>query len=200
MNTLPFYTVDDIKRALPMPRAIEAMRAAFRALGEGRVTMPVRLPINTPHGVTLFMPAFIDDGASGQLGQKIVSVYAGNRAKGMPVIHALVTVVDATTGVPTALLDGTYLTALRTGAVSGLATDYLATSDASVLTIIGAGGQAECQIAAVCAVRPITRVNIISRGASAQALVNRLAAADPTRAYAVATTIVKRRSAQPMSS
>jgi ornithine cyclodeaminase/alanine dehydrogenase-like protein (mu-crystallin family) len=186
MSNLPYFTRDDIRAALPMPAAIDAMRGAFRALGQGRVTMPVRLPINTLHGVTLFMPAFIDDGGAGQLGQKIVSVYAANRAQGLPVIHALVTVIDAMTGVPTALLDGTYLTALRTGAVSGLATDLLAQPTAHVLTIIGAGGQAACQIEAVCAVRPITTVNIISRGESAAALVSQLAAADPARRYVVA--------------
>jgi ornithine cyclodeaminase len=190
MPTLPFYTAEDIRRALPMPAAIDAMRAAFRALGQGRVTMPVRLPIDTQNGVTLFMPAFIDDGAdggSGQLGQKIVSVYAGNRARGLPVIHALVTVVDAVTGQPKALLDGTYLTALRTGAVSGLATDLLARVDPRVLTIIGAGAQAPCQIEGVLAARPsITTVNIVSRGDSADALATALRANDARRDYVMA--------------
>jgi ornithine cyclodeaminase/alanine dehydrogenase-like protein (mu-crystallin family) len=183
MQTIPFYTADDVRRALPMPRAIDAMRNAFVALGEGRVTMPVRMPIHTAAGVTLFMPAYIKDAEGGQLGQKIVSVYLGNRQKGLPVIHAIVTVVDASTGQPVALLDGTYLTRLRTGAVSGLATALLARPDASVLTIIGAGGQAECQIEAVCAVRPITQVNILSRSASAEHLAARLAAQDVTRRY-----------------
>jgi alanine dehydrogenase len=190
MQTIPFFNADDIRRALPMPAAIDAMRAAFRALGQGRVTMPVRLPINTPNGVTLFMPAYIDDspdGGAGQLGQKIVSVYAGNRDKGLPVIHAIVTVVDAVTGAPKALLDGTYLTALRTGAVSGLATDLLAQPDPRVLTIIGAGAQAACQVEAVLAARPsVEKIHVISRGDSAAALAAQLRADDPSREYTVA--------------
>jgi alanine dehydrogenase len=183
MKTLPYFSADDVREALPMRAAIGAMREAFVALGEGRVNMPVRIQLPTPAGVTLFMPAYINDGAAGQLGQKIVSVYLGNRARNLPVIHAIVTVVDAVTGQPAAILDGTYLTALRTGAVSGLATDLLAQDDARVLTIIGAGGQARCQIEAVCAVRPIDMVNIISRGASASALAAELQAADASRRY-----------------
>jgi alanine dehydrogenase len=183
--TFPYLTEVDIRHVLPMPAAIEAMRDAFAALGEGRVSMPVRLPVNTPHGVSLFMPASIAgrDGQPGQFGQKTVSVFAGNRERGLPVIHALVTLIDDVTGVPVALLDGTYLTALRTGAVSGLATDLLAKPDAAVMTMVGAGGQARTQIEAVCAVRPITRVNIVSRGNSAFALAAQLALADPSRQY-----------------
>lgn len=196
MSTIPYYTADDVRRALPMPRAIEVMRAAFCALGEGRVTMPVRIPLNVPDGVTLFMPAYIapEDGAAqnaaaggapvkGQLGMKLVSVFTKNPARGLPVIHALVTVVDDQTGAPIALIDGTYLTRLRTGAVSGLATDFLAQPGAQVLTIIGAGGQAACQIEAVCAVRPITTVNIVSRGESAAQLAATLGAQDAGRRY-----------------
>ncbi len=187
MKQIRFFSAEDVRKALPMPAAIAAMREAFIALGQGRVTMPVRIPLNTRAGVTLFMPAHIDDGSAGQVGQKIVSVYPGNHAKGLPVIHAIITIVDATTGQPSAILDGTYLTALRTGAVSGLATDLLARDDARVLTIIGAGGQARCQIEAVCAVRPIQTVNIVSRGASSAALAAELQAADPSRRYVDAT-------------
>jgi ornithine cyclodeaminase len=187
MTQIPYLSADDVRAALPMPAAIAAMREAFVALGQGRVTMPVRIPINTRAGVTLFMPAFIDDGAAGQLGQKIVSVYPGNRTRGLPVINAIVTVVDTTTGRPCAILDGVYLTALRTGAVTGLATDLLAQDHASVLTLIGAGGQARCQIEAVCAVRPIKTVNIVSRGVSAAVLAAELQAADPSRRYLDAT-------------
>jgi ornithine cyclodeaminase/alanine dehydrogenase-like protein (mu-crystallin family) len=167
-----------------MAAAVEAMRGAFRALHTGKVVMPVRLGVRTPQGITLFMPAF--DGGKG-LGQKAVSVYGGNPGKGLPTIHALVTVFDADTGVPLAILEGTYLTRLRTGAVTGLAVDVLAKQDATVLTIFGAGATAEGQIEGVCAVRPIEMVNIVSRGASARLLAERLQAEDRTHTYVAVT-------------
>jgi ornithine cyclodeaminase len=185
MNTLPYYSADEIKKALPMSAAIEVMRSAFQALHAGAVTMPVRLGMNIPNGLCLFMPAHI---AGGGLGQKVVTVFPGNPANGLPTIHAIVLLLDATNGQPKALLEGTYLTALRTGAVTGLATDILANPAAAVLTIFGAGGQATHQIEAVCAVRPIREVRIISRGASAAQLATRLGDADPSRRY-VAITI-----------
>jgi ornithine cyclodeaminase len=166
-----------------MRQAIEVMRAAFRALHAGSVEMPVRVGVKSHHGVTLLMPAF--DGARA-LGQKAVSVYGDNPQRGLPTIHALVTLFDAGTGAPIALLEGAYLTALRTGAVTGLAVDLLAKPDARVLTIFGAGGTARGQIEAVCAVRPIECVNIVSRGDSARRLAARLQVADGSRRYAAA--------------
>lgn len=186
MTSIPYISAAEVRSALPMAKAIDVMHDAFRALGEGRVSMPQRIPINTPGGVTFFMPGYVATDDGGQLAQKIVSVYGGNRSAGLPVIHALVTVLDPRTGAPKAILDGTYLTALRTGAVSGLATRYLARHDTHVLTIIGAGGQAASQIEAVCAVRPIQTVNIISRGDSAATLAARLSATDPSRRYVAA--------------
>jgi ornithine cyclodeaminase len=79
-------------------------------------------------------------------------------------VIATLLVIDAKTGQPRALLDGTYLTALRTGAGSGLATDLLAAPDAAILGVIGAGAQARTQIEAVLAVRPIREIRIFSRG------------------------------------
>lgn len=185
MNTLPYYTADDIRKALPMPAAIEVMRAAFRALHAGAVTMPVRLGMNTPNGLCLFMPAHIQGGG---LGQKVVTVFPGNPANGLPTIHAIILLLDPANGQPKALLEGTYLTALRTGAVTGLATDLLANPQARVLTIFGAGGQAAHQIEAVCAVRPIEEVRIISRSHSAARLAGQLAKSDPARRYIAHTT------------
>jgi ornithine cyclodeaminase/alanine dehydrogenase-like protein (mu-crystallin family) len=102
------------------------------------------------------MPAYLAD--DDQMAVKIVSVFNDNPTKGLPLIHALVVVVDAATGIPKAVMDGTYLTALRTGAVSGAATDLLARSDARFAAILGAGAQGRTQLEAVCAVRPIEQV------------------------------------------
>jgi ornithine cyclodeaminase/alanine dehydrogenase-like protein (mu-crystallin family) len=91
---------------------------------------------------------------------KIVSVFNDNPAQGLPLIHALVVAVDATTGEPIAVMDGTYLTALRTGAASGAATDLLARPDARTAAIFGAGVQGRTQLEAICAVRPIQQVRV----------------------------------------
>jgi alanine dehydrogenase len=148
----------DVQRLVPMPDAIELMKRAFAELSAGRTVSPLRtvIPVEQHHGDALFMPAHVP--AMDALGVKVVSVFKDNTAKGLPVIHALVCLVDAETGQPLAIMDGTYLTALRTGAVSGAATDLLARPDSRTLVAIGAGAQGATQIAAVCAVRPIERI------------------------------------------
>ncbi|MFW9871368.1 MAG: ornithine cyclodeaminase family protein [Candidatus Thorarchaeota archaeon] len=152
---LRILSADDVRRALPMAQAVEAMKAAFSQLSAGRADVPLRTPVEVPghNGVTLFMPAYLAD--DDQMAVKIVSVFNDNPAKGLPLIHALVVVVDASTGRPQAAMDGTYLTALRTGAVSGAATDLLARRDSHRAAIFGAGAQGRTQLEAVCAVRPI---------------------------------------------
>jgi len=146
---------EDVRRALPMRQAIEAMKRAFAQLSTGQANVPLRVPLQVPrhNGVTLFMPAYL--AADDQMAIKIVSVFNDNPAQGLPLIHALVVVVDATTGTPAAVMDGTYLTALRTGAASGAATDLLARPDASTAAVFGAGAQGRTQLEAVCAVRSI---------------------------------------------
>ena len=146
---------EDVRQSLPMHEAIEAMKAAFAQLSTGQADVPLRVALEAPrhNGVTLFMPAYLP--ADDRMAVKIVSVFNDNPARGLPLIHALVVVVDATTGKPAAVMDGTYLTALRTGAASGAATDLLARQDARTAAIFGAGVQGRTQLEAVCAVRPI---------------------------------------------
>ena len=132
--------------------------------------MPIRLALETEHGVSLFMPAHLRE--SGNAGAKVVSVNPGNPTRGLPAIHAVVLVLDVTTGRPTALMDGTWLTALRTGAVGGLAADLLARRDAKILALFGAGVQARTQLEAVRCVREIDEVRVVSPSrASADRLV-----------------------------
>jgi len=151
----------DVRAAIDMRQAIEAMREAFGQLAAGQATVPLRTPVETEKGLTLFMPAYLR--GTGDLGAKIVSVYPDNPALGLPTITAVVIVLDGQTGQPLALMDGTYLTALRTGAASGLATELLARRDAQVVAVFGAGVQARTQLEAVRAVRPIREVRIVSR-------------------------------------
>jgi len=144
-----------VRQALPMHQAIETVKGAFAQLSTGQADVPLRLALNVPrhNGVTLLMPAYLR--TDEQMAIKIVSVFHENPAQGLPLIHALVVVVDATTGRPAAIMDGIYLTALRTGAASGAATDLLARQDTHIAAIFGAGAQGRTHLEAVCAVRPI---------------------------------------------
>ncbi len=159
-------TATDVRASLPMPSAIEAMRDAFRCLAEGRAEIPLRTAVRIPErdAVTLVMPARCDLPLG--LGGKLVSVFPGNPSRGLPLIHAAVVLLDPETGVPQALVEGTALTAIRTGAASGLATDLLARRDAAVLAVIGSGAQARTQVEAVCCVRNIEHVFVYSRTAA----------------------------------
>jgi ornithine cyclodeaminase len=168
----------DVRRAAPMPAAIDAVATAFAQLSTGQATVPLRVPIGQPKhdSHTFFMPALLAE--SNALGLKVVSVFPHNQERHqLPSIHALVVLIDAETGQPIAAMDGTYLTALRTGASSGAATRALARPDARVLALFGAGAQAPAQVQAVCAARPIERVWIVNRTrARAEALIGTLEA------------------------
>jgi ornithine cyclodeaminase len=120
------------------------------------------------------MPAWGEAG----VGVKLVTLTGSNPGLGLPFIHALYVLFDAETQAPVATLDGAALTALRTAAVSGLATRLLAREDASRLVLFGAGVQARSHLEAMRAVRPIEEVVVVSRGAGrAAALVERADAA-----------------------
>lgn len=160
---MQLLTRGDIERAMPMADAIVLVREAFHALSTGRAAAPLRTAVRLPEhdGVTLVMPGYV--GPSDALAVKVVSVRDRNPARGLPRVNALVVLVDPATGEPAAVMNGRYLTALRTGAASGVATDLLARPDAAVLAVIGAGAQAREQIVAVAAVRSIRRVLVYAR-------------------------------------
>jgi ornithine cyclodeaminase len=140
-----------------MDQTIAAMKDAYAALSDGRAEVPLRarLPIDIHQGVSLFMPAYVQDQAGESLAIKIVSVFPENASLNLPIIHAAVLVIDSGTGRILAMLEGGTLTAIRTGAGCGAATDLLARPDSRVAAIFGAGVQARTQLEAICAVRPI---------------------------------------------
>lgn len=148
----------DLKTLVPMDQAVELMKVAFRELSAGRAQAPLRsvVEVNADPSAMLMMPGFVP--ASAALGFKTVAFFAGNAARGLPTIHALVCLIDHETGVPLGIMEGGFVTALRTGAVSGAATDLLARADSRTVTVIGAGVQGVTQAAAVCSVRPIERI------------------------------------------
>jgi len=148
----------DVTRCLDMKMAIQTMEKAFSQLSAHRAKVPLRtsLEIDEHNGVSLFMPAYLPE--TGQIALKTVCVFKNNPQKGLPAIHAMVQVFDAQTGIPLAVMDGEVLTALRTGAASGLATKILANKTAQTVAIIGAGVQGRTQLEAVCNVRDIQQV------------------------------------------
>ena len=158
-------TRSDVESLLTIEDAIEAVEDGFRQLALGNVEMPQRLATTIgPHnGLHLSMPAFVDR-EPGTLTTKIITVYPDNPAKHlMPMIQGVLMLYDAENGELLALMDAEHLTAMRTGAASGVATRALAKPDASFVTLFGAGAQAGAQLAAVCAVRPIERVFVVTK-------------------------------------
>ncbi len=148
----------ELQRILTMPDAISAMRRAFVALHSKQAIIPQRihLDVPAPKGVALFMPAYLDQ----SIGIKTVTLFDDNPKHGIPYIQGMYCLFDGANGTPTAIMDGKTLTAIRTGAASGLATDLLAREDAEVVAILGAGVQARTQLEAVCAVREIKRASV----------------------------------------
>jgi ornithine cyclodeaminase len=156
---LRLLSAADLRAALPMPAAVAAMRLAFTALSTGQAEVPLRTPLPVPpaEGLALFMPAYLP--GSG-LGAKIVTVFPHNPAHGRPMIHGLVVILDPATGEPLALCDGAFLTAWRTGAASGLATELLARADARVGAVLGCGAQGRTQALAIDAVRDLETIKV----------------------------------------
>jgi ornithine cyclodeaminase/alanine dehydrogenase-like protein (mu-crystallin family) len=159
----------DVARALTMCEAIEAVRRGFIELSAGSAQVPLRASLDAARhdGVTLVMPGYLAE--TDALAVKVVSIHPRNSVLDLPLIHALVLVIEPTTGRVRAAIEGSSLTALRTGAASGLATELLARRDAHTAAIFGAGRQARTQLLAVCAVRPVRRVFICAPRAAAVA-------------------------------
>ncbi len=151
---------EDVRRALPMRDAIEAMKQAFAAFSSGQAVVPERIHLEVPDhdGVSLFMPALVSGDEGQSLAIKAVSVFDRNAQRGLARIQAAVLVLEPDTGRPVALLEGASLTGIRTAAGSGAATDLLARSDSRTLAVFGAGVQARTHIEAVCTVRAIKTV------------------------------------------
>lgn len=151
----------EVHQSLDFPALIDALAAMFKAGCE--------VPLRHHHGVAvpgapdatlLLMPAW-QPGAA--LGIKIVNVFPGNAAKSLPAVMGQYLLLDATTGAPRALIDGTALTLRRTAAASALASRFLSRKDSARLLMVGTGALAPHLIAAHCAVRPIRHVTIWGR-------------------------------------
>lgn len=150
----------DIQKIFTVRDAIAAVKQAFAIYSQGKSIVPLRMNIDMPKqkGQSLFMPAYVEE--LDTAGIKIVSVFPNNIHKGLPSVPAKMLLLDGKTGEVCCIMDGTYLTQLRTGAASGAATDLLAKRDAENMVLIGTGGQAAAQLESVLAVRSIRNVKV----------------------------------------
>ncbi len=149
-----FLSESDIKAALDMKGAIDALEMAFRVHSEGMTKTPVRthLDLDTVNGIGLFMPSWVEPIKA--MGIKTVTVYQDNPGRNLPVIQGTVQLFDGETGAPLSVMEASYITKLRTGASSGVATRYLAPQGATRAAIIGTGAQAYTQLWAVLTAVP----------------------------------------------
>ena len=152
---------DDIRKVFSMRDAIEADKECYKAFSEGKFEVPLRAVINGSEGNFLFMPAYSEEMKAA--GLKIVNIMPGNPARGLPASIGQVLLINGETGEVKALMDGTYITALRTAAASGAAFDLFGLSDASVGAMIGTGSQAMCQLEAMLSVRDLKEVRVAAR-------------------------------------
>jgi alanine dehydrogenase len=170
----------DLERLLTPRDVIDALRDAFAGYARGLASVPARSgsPVSDD-GLLLVMPAALRsiDDTPGIAGVKVLTVHRENRARGVPTIHAMYALLDATTGTPLALLEGTFVTAVRTGATSALAARFLARPDSRSVACFGAGVQAGFQLRCLASVLPLAEVEVVGR--------------DPERAHAFAEAMAR---------
>lgn len=156
-------TRSDLEKVLSMKDVIEVVERAFSELTMSTATLPPRtgITITEKAGWMGVMPAYLQK--MGSLSTKIVTVFEKNFEKKLPTIMATVILNSTETGAPLAIMEGTFITAMRTGAVSGVATKYLAREDSRTVGVFGAGVQARAQLMAICAVRNVKKAFVYDK-------------------------------------
>lgn len=151
---------EDIKQVFTMQDAVKAVKKAFCLVAEGKCDAPLRTNIQAEKygGCFLFMPAYVEEIDTASL--KVINIFPHNIDNGLPSSPAQVFLIDGTTGIVSAVLDGTYVTQLRTGAASGAAFDVLAKKDCRTGALIGTGGQAPAQLEGMLAARKLKEVRV----------------------------------------
>jgi ornithine cyclodeaminase/alanine dehydrogenase-like protein (mu-crystallin family) len=164
MSDVRILDHDDVTRLLPMGECIDVMAGALAALARGEVHNPLRFVVRPPEEQSLLglMPAH-RGGSEKVWGLKTIAIFPGNSARGLDSHQGFVALFDGETGVPLTLMNAGAITAIRTAAVSGVATRLLAREDSSVLAILGTGVQGKSHLEAMRAVRDFDRVVVWSR-------------------------------------
>ncbi|MDI9393990.1 MAG: alanine dehydrogenase [Euryarchaeota archaeon] len=154
---------EEVKSVLDMHSDMAVVERAFRQHGLGKVQMPPKsyLYYTAYNGDLRTMPAYLEE--ENITGVKIVNVHPGNPMHNLPTVMALIILISPETGAPVAIMDGTYLTDIRTGAAGGIAAKYLARKDSKVIGLVGSGNKARTQLEALCEVFEPEFVKINSR-------------------------------------
>lgn len=162
MAEVRILSTEEIRELVPMSVAVGLMREAFAWISSGESVVPQRLSMEMERDKSrsLMMPAY--SAVLQRYAAKVVTLSDDNPKRNLPFIHGLLLLFDSATGVPLALMNAEYITVLRTGAASGVATDLLARADAGVAMIFGAGAQARSQLAGIASVRRLDRVLVYS--------------------------------------
>jgi ornithine cyclodeaminase/alanine dehydrogenase-like protein (mu-crystallin family) len=153
----------ELEALLSPAQVIETLEHAFRAHADRMTDVPARAVVDAGAGSVFIMPAAARAGETAAVGTKVVTFYPGNRERGLPTHLASYLLLDAATGAPRAVLEATFLTALRTGATSALAARYLARGDSTVITCFGTSVQAGYQLRCLKAVLPLRRALVVGR-------------------------------------
>lgn len=153
----------EIKKYYSMPKAIDAMGRAFASLSSGESFVPLRFVSQLPakNMLMLFKPAFVEK--EQRISVKILTQRESGNIPGIPTIQGIVLVMDSASGEILSIMDGEYLTALRTGAASGIATRCFARKDAQTMALFGCGTQGRTQLEAVLCERNIKKVFVFDK-------------------------------------
>lgn len=157
---------EDIDKCIDIKDVINSCKDALSIYSNNEAINPLRssIKVDKKNAVALFMPSYVEKLDS--IGLKIVSVFPNNKELNKEVVPSKMLLMDGKTGEVIALMDGTYLTKLRTGALSGLAIDLLSNKDSKIATLIGTGSQAKKQLEAMLAVRDLKEIRVCSRNYS----------------------------------
>jgi len=158
----PLYLDDaTVRRLLPLNTLLPAMRQALIDLSAGRVLQPLRTVLEMPEreGMLFLKPAMTADA----LATKLITLYPGNPGRGLPTLLATIVLMDPLTGQTLAVMDGTWITELRTAAVSAVAADAVVSAGPKVVAMLGSGALARSHALALRAVRPVSEIRVWSR-------------------------------------
>ncbi len=160
MSKIIILSQNEVKSCLPMSEAIRAVREAYIAFAKGRVKMPpvMHLDVSQYNGEVDIKSGYIED--LGLIGTKIASGFYDNYKLGLPPGIAVIILMDLKTSMPVAIMDGTYVTAYRTGAAGAVAAKVLARKDSNIIGVVGAGTQARMQVLALREVFSLKKIKV----------------------------------------
>jgi alanine dehydrogenase len=159
MKTL-IFTKKDVEKVLTPAVANKTIEKAFKAYGLGQTDMPAKSYLTFKKGDLRSMPAYIHGQGFDIAGIKSVNVHPDNAMYNLPTVMAVIILNDPKTGFPLAILDGTYLTSIRTGAAGALAAKFLSRKNAKIAGFVGCGTQARTQLSCILEVRKLKTIKI----------------------------------------